>query len=217
MLRCFFNTDYINDNTAVIDWESSNLASLGSINALVNVKAPDLSVCTVEPGTNYMDNLVRHSGMNDPVSGVGAVSAVVSQMSIWRNYAPRVSLQDISVLENSLNFSIELEDKSTSWWDDDPLHQFFSYGIDWDGDGIIDEDGTATFDEEAVPHSKYPSLFTWSSGIQTSTLSLNHVYDAPGNYIATINVSDLRLKFSETTSLQIPVNVASVSKLPQKQ
>lgn len=201
---------YKNDNSVVIDWESSHLASSNEINALVNVKTSDLSVSTVEPGTNYIANLVRHSEIIDPDTGIGAVIAIVSQMSIWRNYAPRISLLDSNILGSAVNLNLELEDMSSIWWADDPLHEFFIYSIDWDGDGIIDQDGRATFDEEAFPHLKYPSLFTWSSGLQTSSLSLEHIFDSPGDYIATINVADIRKNFNETASLQVPINVAPV-------
>ena len=200
--------EYLSDNSAIIDWESTELASLGNITALVNVQAPDLSTCTVEPGTNYMDHLVQHSGMLDPVTGIGAVSAVVSQISIWRNYAPRVYLQDALIMGQSASLNLQFEDKSTSWWSDNPDQQFFSYEIDWEGDGIFDQDGTAGFDEEPVPHTKYPRISTWSSGIQTSTLSLEHVYDTPGDYTAIIELSDWRI--NETTSLQIPIATAPV-------
>ncbi|MCK4826850.1 hypothetical protein KA005_64540, partial [bacterium] len=196
--------EYFGDNSAIIDWESEGLALLGNITALVNVQAPDLSICTVEPGTHYMDHLVQYSGMLEPNSGIGAVTAVVSQISIWRNYAPRVYLQDALTIGQSASLNLQFEDKSTSWWSDNPDQQFFSYEIDWESDGIFDQNGTAGFDEEPIPHIKYPSLSAWSSGIQTSALLLDHIYDAPGNYIATINVTDLRINFRETTSLQIP-------------
>ena len=202
--------EYLGNNHAVIDWESEELASLNNITAYVNVQSSDLSAVTVEPGTNFIDELVRHSGMLDPVTGIGATAAVVSQISIWRNYAPRIYLQDALIMGQSANLNLQFEDSSTSWWSENPDQPFFSYEIDWEGDGIFDQNGTAGFDEEPIPHSKYPSLSTWTSGIQTSLLSIEHVYDIPGKYTATINVSDIRLNFIETASLQIPINTTPV-------
>ena len=201
--------EYINDSTIMIDWESDALSSTDSITASIHVQSPRSWACPVEPGGNaYLTDLVRHTEMVDTGSGITATLSAVSQISLWRNYAARAYLQSSSTTGLSVNLGLQFEDKSSSWWSryadrDYYGNPFFSYDIDWDGDGQTDQSGSATFDEEPVPHDKYPSLSTWTSGIQTSTLSLEHVFSVSGNYLTTLYLTD----GTETTSLQIPVNV----------
>ncbi len=201
--------EYLEDGSMIIDWQSSELSSLESITATMNFQSPQVWDCPAEPGGNaYLADLVRHSEMVDTGSGIVATLSAVSQVSLWRNYAPRTYLQSSATTGLTVSLGLEFEDKSSSWWSryvdrDYYGNPFFSYDIDWDGDGQTDQSGSATFDEEPVPHDKYPSLSTWTSGIQTSTLSLEHVFSDSGNYLTTLYLTD----GTETTSLQIPVNV----------
>lgn len=200
--------EYLADGSMIIDWQSSELSSLGSITTTMNFQSPESWEPPVEPGGALITDLVRYSEMIDIDSGIGGIAAVVSQISFWRNYASRVYLQSSAITGLSVNLGLQFEDKSTSWWSryadrDYYGNPFFSYDIDWDGDGQTDQSGTVTFDEEPVPDSKYPTLFRWTSGIQISTVSLEHVFAEPGDYIATLYITDS----IETTSLQIPLTV----------
>ncbi|HBG60725.1 MAG: hypothetical protein A2Y10_13005 [Planctomycetes bacterium GWF2_41_51] len=189
--------EYRDDGSLFIDWDAAGNPS--SIDAYVSVSSPDNWQCPAEAGGDrYIDNLVFHS------EGFGSVTmGVFSQIALYRNYAPKASLQSLATTELAVSIGLQFEDKNLSWWANSAEHPWFSYSIDWDGDGSIDQTGTATFNEEPVPDSQYPTLSRWTSGIQISTLQLDHLYDAVGNYNATLILSDSM----ETTTWQIPIEV----------
>lgn len=203
--------EYIDDKNILIDWQSSELASSSSITATINLQSPQLWDCPAEPGGNvYMTDLVRHSDVIESESGISAGVATVSQIALYRNYAPRANLlnyPETVMAGQSANFVFQFEDKMASWWSkysdrDYYGRPFFSYTIDWDSDGITDFNGSAIFDEESVYDSQY-RIYRWTSGIQTGTVSLDHIFDVAGNYTATVTVSDSE----ELTSLEIPIHV----------
>ena len=197
--------EYLEDGSMIIDWQSSELSSLGSITATMNFQSPQVWDCPAEPGGNaYLADLVRHSEMVDTGSGIVATLSAVSQISLWRNYAPRAYLQNSEIAGLAVNLDLQFEDKHGTWWAKNPDFAWFRYDIDWDNDGIIDQSGNSTLDEEAVFQN---NIYRWTSGIQISTLDLEHVYGTGGNYTATISVTDLGYVSGETTTFQIPVNV----------
>ena len=202
--------EYQNNKSILIDWQSEELMSLSSITASINIQSPTSWDCPAEPGgSRYLADLVCHNEAFESGSGIVAGVAAVSQIAFHRNYAPRTYLQSLSTSELAVNLGLQFEDKKTSWFskyidrDYNGTNPWFAYGIDWDGDGQTDQSGTAIFDEEPVPHSKYPNIFTWTSGIQVSTIALGHIYNSAGNYTATITLSDAM----ETTTLEIPIEV----------
>ena len=195
--------EYVNNSTLMIDWESDALSSADSITASIHVQSPESWACPVEPGGYVLADLVRHTEMVDTGSGITAALSAVSEISLWRNYAPRAYLQSSATTGLAVDLGLQFEDKSTSWWAHSSEYPWFSYEIDWDGDGLLDLSGTATFDEEPLPHSKYPSLSTWTSGIQISEQSIEHVFSGPGDYLTTLYITDGK----ETTILQIPIYV----------
>jgi len=190
-----------NENALVVDWAQVGTSTL---NLPYNVSIPNGWIAPNGLGTHSMLEGLIHLQLADPSQGgIGALLGAVQQFSIYQNYAPRASLQNLATTELAVDLGLQFEDKSSSWWAYSTEHPWFSYGIDWDGDGSIDQTGTATFDEEPVPDSQHPTLSRWTSGIQTSTLQLDHLYDAAGNYTATLTLSDS----TETTTLQIPVEI----------
>lgn len=196
----------LNESSLLIDW---NLVETPSVTASINVQTPNPWQTTVEPGGDkYLGSLVSHNEVADPDSGIGATASVISQIQFWRNYAPRIDLVDLheptSMVEPA-NLVLEFEDKSPAWNSKHANNPWFSYDIDWESDGVIDQIGTATFDEAPIPHTTYPDISTWTAGIQTATLSLDHAYGVSGDYLATVNVTDYRL--GETTSMQVPITV----------
>ena len=197
--------EYINDNTIRIDWESDALSSTDNITASIQVQSPESWACPAEPGGNsYLADLVRHIEVVEPGSGIGGVAAVISEISFWRNYAPRAYLQSSATTELAVSLGLQFEDKHETWWAKNPEFAWFRYDIDWDNDGIFDQSGNATLDEEAVFQN---NIYRWTSGFQTSTLDLEHVYETGGNYTATISVTDLGYVSGETTTFQVPINV----------
>jgi|GEM_PF-5466659 len=200
--------EYIDDKSILIDWESEELASLGDITASIHVQSSHSWDCPVEPGGDvYVDSLVNHMEIPESSDGIGGFLSCVSQLALWRNYAPRVYLQDMATENLTAQLVWQLEDKQASWFSQSAEAVWFGYEIDWDGDGVTDQSGTTTFDEEPVPHWKYPTCSTWTSGTQISTLALDHVYAAGGDYMANITVRDFYNNHSETTSMQIPISV----------
>ena len=202
--------EYLSDGSMIIDWQSNELLSLSSITASINVTSPEAWACPAEPGGDtYMADLVWHKEMVETDSGIIPTLWTVSQIAFYRNYAPKAYLQSSATTGLTANLGLQFEDKKSSWFskyidrDYNGTNPWFAYNIDWDGDGQTDQSGTAIFDEEPVPDSKYPSLFRWTSGIQVSTLSLEHVFSDPGNYLTMLYLTD----GTETTTLQIPVNV----------
>ena len=197
--------EYQNDKSILIDWQSEELMSLNSITASINIQSPTSWDCPAEPGGGrYLADLVCHSEAFESDSGIVAGVATISQIAFYRNYAPRTYLQSSATTRLSVNLSLQIEDKHEIWWANNPEFAWFSYEIDWDNDGIIDQSGNATLDEEAVFQN---NLYRWTSGIQISTLDLEHVYETGGNYTAMISVTDLGYVSGETTTFQIPVNV----------
>ena len=197
--------EYLEDGSMIIDWQSSELSSTGSITVTMNFLSPQVWDCPAEPGGDgYLADLVRHSEIVDTGSGITAILTAISQISLWRNYAPRVYSQSSEVVGLAANLVLQCEDKHGTWWANTPDFAWFRYDIDWDNDGIIDQSGNSTLDEEAVFQNNH---YRWTSGIQISTLDLEHVYETGGNYTATISVTDLGYVSGETTTFQIPVNV----------
>jgi len=201
--------EYLNDKTLLIDWESEELSSLSTITASVHIQSPLSWDCPAEPGGDvYMDNMVSHSEAAQSGSGISAIVNVVSQIALYRNYAPRTHLQNMTTEGLTATLDLQFEDKQSSWWSpyadrDCYGNPFFSYDIDWDGDGQTDQSGTSTLDEEPGPDPQYPTHFRWTSGIQMSTIELDHVFETAGMYTAMITVNDSK----ETTTLEIPISV----------
>ena len=189
----------------LIDWDTVGAQNMS---VYLTVSSPDPWSCPAEPGGSvYYDSLVTHADVPDPTAGIVGVAAVVSQMALYRNYAPRttvLSRPETVSAGQTLVLDLEFEDKASAWFNKDPNRTWFTYHVDWDGGGIPDESGGVPFDESPVPDSRYPSLSTWTSGVQTSTLSLNHAYLDTGDWMASVTVVDVG---GETTSLQIPIAV----------
>lgn len=203
---------YINNKNILIDWQSAELASTSHITATINVQSPQFWDCPAVPGGDvFMPDLVRHSDASVSGSGISIGVAAVSQLALYRNYAPRpyvTSYQDTLNIGQSGNFVFRLEDKQFVWFSPYPDKNYnggpwLSYSIDWEGDGIIDTIGNTTFDKNPVPYPGYPGLWKWTSGIQASTIALNHIYNAAGDYSAIVKVWDAR----ESTTLGVPVHV----------
>jgi len=153
---------------------------------------------------------VRHSDAIETGSGVVAGVATVSQIAFYRNYAPRAyvaSYEDVVAIGESAMFTLDFEDKQPSWFSKYPDRDYnggpwLSYSVDWEGDGIIDLNGAAIWDEEPSFDSLY-KLYEWTSGIQASSILLGHVYDIAGDYMATVTVWD----HAESATLEMPVHV----------
>ena len=65
-----------------------------------------------------MSWLVQHADVLDPAAGIGGIAAAVSQLSLWRNYAPRIQILDIEdqvELGQPVALTLQLEDKSSIW------------------------------------------------------------------------------------------------------
>jgi len=158
-----------------------------------------------------MVDFVRHSDVISNGSGISAGVAAVSQISLWRNYAPKiyaVNYQDSIAPGQTANFVFQFDDKQTPWvsrYKDRNYNggPWLSYSIDWEGDGVIDITGSATFDETPIPWPQQPRFWMWTDGIQTSTLYLDHIYDISGNYNAVVKVWDS----IESTTLEVPIHV----------
>lgn len=201
-------TSLFNENTLVVDW-----AQVGVDTLVVpyNVSFPEDWVAPNGPGSNSMFDILWHSQIADPNQGgtIIVILRVALQLSVWQNYAPRVHVEELlnSVDVGQLaSVTLRLEDKSSSWWSENPNQHWFSYEMDWDGDGLIDDIGTTSFDEAPTPHWKYPTLSAWTSGIQTGTQELNHIYDAAGSYTARLTIQDTGFVI-ESTTLDIPIEV----------
>ncbi len=203
--------EYLDDKSILIDWESPELASVGTITASIQMQSPIPWDCPAEPGGGvYITDLVRHSDVIQTGSGISAGVAAISEVALWRNYAPKIHLldsQNIAEVGQSANFAIQFDDKMPSWFSrysdrDYNGGPWLSYSVDWDSDGVVDFNGTATWDEEPE-YDSYYKIYRWTSGIQTSTLSLDHIYNQAGDYITTIKVWD----GLESTIIEIPINV----------
>lgn len=197
--------EYVNENTFYIDW---NVIGTQSVSAYVNVRIPEVWNTSVEPGGSYFGDLTRHSELSVSSSGVSAICAVVSQINFFRNCAPTINLMtstNPSSINQAANLTVQFNDKTQYWTSRNVNNEWFFYEIDWESDGIIDQSGGATFDEEATQHPTNERLFMWTSGVQTSTLSLDHIYDEAGEYLVTINVTDYGV--GETASIQVPITV----------
>jgi len=200
--------EYLQDGSMLIDWDTAVKSSWDGVEgiwAYVDISTPDNWVNpAVAGGGRYMTDMVRHIEIEDPSGGIHAIAAAISQLAMYRNYAPRAYLQSSATTELAVNLGLQFEDKHETWWANNPEFAWFRYEIDWDNDGVIDQSGNATLDEEAVLQD---NLYRWTSGIQISTLDLEHVYETGGNYTAMISVTDLGYVSGETTTFQIPVNV----------
>jgi len=195
----------MDDNSILIDW---NALGGQSASAYVNVRVPDIWQSSVNPGSSYLGQLVDHREVRDVDSGIGAVLSVVSQINFFRNYAPRINMLSLtkpSAVNQAANLTLQFEDKQDTWGCNDINRSWFSYEIDWESDGIIDQSGGTTFDEAPTPHPSINGIVSWTGGLQTSTLSLNHIFDTSGSYLATINVTDYGI--GETTSMVVPIEV----------
>jgi len=217
-LDAFFGTDLptgtslVNENSLVVDWAQVGTSTLY---LPYNVAFPDGWTGPGGPGTRSIFEGLYHGQIADPSQGgIGAIVGVVSQFSTIQNYAPRVYIEDVLsqvVLGQPASVALQLEDKNFGWWSTNPNCQFFSYEIDWNSDGFVDDSGTTSFDEDPFPDPKYPLLQSrWTSGIQTSTLAFDHLYDTAGSYAATFTIRDIGFGINESTSLMIPIEVEPV-------
>jgi len=194
--------EYIDDNNILIDWESNELNSVGSITSWVSVKSPSSWDCQAVPGGgSYMFDLVRHSDVIETSSGVGAGVAVISQLSLWRNYALRGTvsgIQESYQLNQAVLFDVGVVDYYVGqgflkWFD-------FSYTIDWESDGIIDQTLTGIRMTDDLGQTAGDAI---STGFKYKDLNFEHLYSNGGEYLITLNLHDS----IETTTLQIPVHV----------
>ena len=193
--------EYLPDGSILIDWNSSELVSQSSINAYIDVATPDPWLSPVDPGNSYMADLVRHTEVLDPDSGIGGVVSVVSQINFYRNYALKgqvIDLQDNYSLNTPLQFGIDVTDYLSTpgylkWFD-------FSYTIDWESDGIIDDSLSGIRMRDELGQTDGDSI---CAGFKYKTLDLEHLYTASGDYLVSINLID----HIDITTLQIPVHV----------
>ncbi len=205
-------TSLANENTLVVDWSQ---VGTNTLTLTYNVSISDGWTAPDGPGTRcILDGLV-HQQLADPSqAGIIPILGVIQQFSIVQTYEPRVCIEDLSssvAIGQSATVVMQLEDKNYKWWGVGSNHQWFSYEVDWDGDGLVDESGTTTFDEG--PSSTISGIVSvWTSGIQTSTLALEHIYDTPGSYAASVTIAGLPgdgdLGFSdETVNVVLPIEV----------
>jgi hypothetical protein len=204
--------EYIDNKNILIDWQSNELLSVSTTTAAINIQSPQSWNCPAVPGEgSYMADLVRHSEVVNVGSGISVGVAAVSQISLWRNYAPKayaLNYQDSITHGQSANFVFQFADKQTSWVSsyidrNSNGGPWLSYSIDWEGDGVADITGSGIFDEDPIPYPKFPVFWMWTSGIQLSTISLDHIYASSGDYTATVKVWDS----IESTTLEIPIHV----------
>lgn len=218
-LDAFFYNDLptgaslFNENTLVVDWAQVGTSTL---NLPYKVSIPDGWTVPDGPGTKNMSWGLVHQQLADPSQGgVGGIVGAVQQFAIIQSYEPRVYVENLSssvAVGQMATVDLLLEDKNYAWFSMNSDHQWFSYEIDWDGDGSVDDSGTTAFDEAPFPYPQFLSLSQWISGIQTSSLALDHVYDVAGSYMASITIGELRgsevfYGFNESTSLIIPIEV----------
>jgi hypothetical protein len=193
--------EYVDNKNILIDWQSSELLSVSTTTATINIQSPQSWDCPATPGGgSYMADLVRHSDVISTGSGISVGVAVVSQISLWRNYALRgtvTGLQETYTSNQPVQFGVEVTDYLIgqgllNWFD-------FSYSIDWESDGIVDNylSGIRMADELGRTDG-----YSICGGYKYKDLNLEHIYSAPGDYLITLNLKDM-----ETTSLIIPVHV----------
>ena len=132
----------------------------------------------------------------------------MSQVRLWRNYSLKGDVTGLHVTyspDELVDFDVHVKDylsSSTFLW-----HFDFSYSIDWESDGLIDNSlaGIRMYDELGQTDGS-----TISSGFKYQDLAFSHAYPDPGDYLITLGLTD-RI---ETTYIHIPVHVTTTPAVP---